>query len=62
MTLPRALRAFEDAAGTTMRIEAAPIGGVARATHPLLAWLPSNIGYTNMRALLHELVGLAMGA
>ena len=60
--MPRALRAFEGAAGDTMRIEAAPIGGVARATHPLLAWLPSTIGYTHMRALLHELVGLAMGA
>lgn len=58
----RALRAFDEAAQGTMKVEAAPIGGLARVTHPLLAWLPSTTGYANLRAALHEWVGLLMGA
>jgi uncharacterized SAM-binding protein YcdF (DUF218 family) len=61
--MPRALRAFREAAGARgMRIEAAPIGLAEASESPLLRWLPSSKGYTDMRHALHERLGLAAGS
>ena len=60
--MPRALRAFREAAGTTMQIEAAPMGLARGGELPVLQWVPSSAGFTEMRHVLHELVGLASGA
>ena len=61
--MPRALRAFQEAAGPGgMRIEAAPIGLAEAADAPLLRWLPSSKGYTDLRQALHERLGLAAGS
>ena len=60
--MPRALRAFREAAGAGgMRIEAAPIGLADPPQGALLRWLPSSRGYTDMRHALHERLGLAAG-
>jgi uncharacterized SAM-binding protein YcdF (DUF218 family) len=61
--MPRALRAFREAAGARgMRIEPAPIGLAEPSQGPLLRWLPSSKGYTDMRRALHERLGLAAGS
>jgi uncharacterized SAM-binding protein YcdF (DUF218 family) len=60
--MPRALRAFEDAARGEMRIEAAPMGLAQHVDRPLLRWLPSASGTIDVRAILRELVGRAVGA
>ena len=60
--MPRALRAFRDAAGDAITVEAAPtaVARGPRAWH--LRWLPSTTGAMNVRFLLHEAIGLAAGA
>jgi len=60
--MPRALRAFREAAGSTMRVEAAPISLARNTEVTLLGWLPSNAGFTQMRYALRELFGLWAGA
>jgi uncharacterized SAM-binding protein YcdF (DUF218 family) len=60
--MPRAVRAFEQSAAGAMRIEAAPMGLASHGESPLLAWLPSYQGYTLVHHVLHELLGLAVGA
>ena len=60
--MPRALRAFRRAADTRLVIEAAPMGGAERSQLPRLAWLPSTEGTTHVRQVLHEVIGLWMGA
>jgi uncharacterized SAM-binding protein YcdF (DUF218 family) len=60
--MPRALRAFRRAADGRLVIEAAPMGLAERADWPRLAWLPSTEGNTHVRQVLHELIGLLMGA
>lgn len=60
--MPRALRAFREAAGSTMRIEAAPISLARNTELTLLGWLPSNAGFVQMRYALRELLGLWAGA
>ncbi len=60
--MPRALRDFRDAAGPHMRIEPAPMGLAERTERPLLAWLPSVRGYTDMHNALHEWLGRLAGA
>lgn len=60
--MPRALRAFKRAADERLVIEAAPMGLANRAQLPRLAWLPSSEGNTHVRQVLHEVVGLWMGA
>lgn len=58
--MPRALRAFREAAGAShVRIEPAPIGLAEPPERPLLRWLPSSAGFTETRTVLHELLGLA---
>ena len=59
--MPRARRAFEQAAAGAMRIEPAPVGLVPRQPPTVLAWLPSGEGAMEVRYVLHELLGLALG-
>ncbi|MEP7300837.1 MAG: YdcF family protein [Caldimonas sp.] len=60
--MPRALRAFSEAAGPGVRIEAAPMGLARRLEKPVLEWLPSALGFSQMRQVLHELIGKLAGA
>jgi len=63
--MPRALRAFQQAAqrsGDAVRIVPAPMGLAARVQRPVLRWLPSIEGFAATRLALRELVGLAAGA
>jgi uncharacterized SAM-binding protein YcdF (DUF218 family) len=60
--MPRALRAFREAAGAGVQIEAAPMGLARRLEAPGLEWLPSADGFRDVRQLLRERVGLATGA
>ena len=60
--MPRALRAFEAAAGSDIRIEAAPMG-LARGTDtPALTWMPTTQGMALVRNVLRELLGRIAGA
>jgi uncharacterized SAM-binding protein YcdF (DUF218 family) len=60
--MPRALRAFSEVAGPAMRVEAAPMGLASRNLQtPALRWMPSAKGFTAMRRIGHELIGLAVG-
>lgn len=60
--MPRALRAFSEAAGPGMQVEAAPMGLARGLEAPALEWLPSATGFRDVRHLLRELVGLTAGA
>jgi uncharacterized SAM-binding protein YcdF (DUF218 family) len=60
--MPRALRAFAEAAGPGVQVEAAPMGLAKNLEAPALEWLPSATGFRDMRQLLRELVGSAAGA
>ncbi len=60
--MPRALRAFEAAAGKEISIEAAPMG-LARGTElPSLEWVPTTTGITQVRNITRELLGRLAGA
>ena len=63
--MPRAQRAFEQAAaaaGMRLRVIPAPIGLAPRVEQPLLRWLPSSEGFTLLRQVVRERIGLLMGA
>jgi uncharacterized SAM-binding protein YcdF (DUF218 family) len=60
--MPRALRAFAQAAGPGVQIEPAPMGLAKNLQTPTLEWLPSATGFRDMRLLLRELAGSAAGA
>jgi uncharacterized SAM-binding protein YcdF (DUF218 family) len=60
--MPRALRDFREAAGETMLIEPAPMGLARNRERPVLMWMPSSNGFRLMRNVVHELLGLALGA
>ena len=60
--MPRAVAAFEAAAGADMRIEAAPMGLAQRVELPSLAWVPTSDGASDVRAILRELMGRVAGA
>jgi uncharacterized SAM-binding protein YcdF (DUF218 family) len=60
--MPRALRAFTEAAGPGIQVEAAPMGLAKSLESPALEWMPSAAGFRDMRRLLHELAGIATGA
>ena len=60
--MPRALRAFAEAAGPGVQIEPAPMGLAKNLQTPTLEWLPSATGFRDMRLLLRELAGSAAGA
>ena len=60
--MPRALRAFEQAGGKELRVEAAPLGLSRQELSGGLEWIPSSSGFTRVRQMLHELAGLLAGA
>jgi uncharacterized SAM-binding protein YcdF (DUF218 family) len=60
--MPRALRDFRRAAGGDMDITAAPMGFFTRTERPELDWVPTSEGFEEVRFVLHELIGLAVGA
>ncbi|NML14357.1 YdcF family protein [Azohydromonas caseinilytica] len=63
--MPRAQRAFEQAAaaaGMRVRVIPAPVGLAPRVEQPLLRWLPSSEGFTLLRQVVRERIGLLMGA
>ena len=59
--MPRSRRAFEVAAGASMRIEPASVGLVVRSPSSPLMWIPSPDGVKQVRNTLRELLGLALG-
>lgn len=60
--MPRALRDFQREAGSDMDITPAPMAFFTPADRPELDWLPTTEGFMQVRLVLHELLGLAMGA
>lgn len=60
--MARALRAFEEAAQGAMRVEAAPVDLLQAATLDTRAWLPSRRGFETVNLVLHEVLGLLLGA
>lgn len=60
--MPRAKRAFEQAGGTELRVEPAPLGLSRHELAGALEWIPSATGFMRVRLMLHELAGLAAGA
>lgn len=63
--MPRALRAFRDAAvakDAKWDVVAAPMGLSARVERPVLRWMPSSEGQWLVRAVLRERLGLLLGA
>ena len=62
MHMPRARRAFEEAAGTDIQIEPAAMGLARNTELSALNWLPTTSGITDVRYILHELFGRWFGA
>lgn len=60
--MPRALHAFERAAGATITIEPAPMGLAHGIELPALEWIPTAQGTTQVRQTLRELLGRLAGA
>ena len=60
--MPRAMRAFTEAAGADIKVEAAPMGLAKRLDTPTLDWMPSSRGFTRMRQVVREIVGKVAGA
>lgn len=61
--MPRARRAFEEAAAPHgIRIEAAPMGLAQATVSPALDWLPSRNGTLRVRHVLRESLGWLLGA
>ena len=63
--MPRALRAFREAAelgGSGLHITPMPVGTADSSDAPVLDWLPSNDGNRLVREVLHEALGLLAGA
>jgi uncharacterized SAM-binding protein YcdF (DUF218 family) len=61
--MPRAQRAFEEAAARSgIRVEAAPMGLATRIDIPALDWLPTHMGYARVRIALREWLGRVAGA
>jgi len=60
--MPRAMAAFERAAAGEMRVEAAPMGLAQHTMRPALEWIPSARGFEDVRAMLREAAGRAVGS
>jgi uncharacterized SAM-binding protein YcdF (DUF218 family) len=60
--MPRAMRAFRDAAGKGMVVIPAPVAAVTRDDQPILDWLPSQQGFVLVYNALHEMLGLLTGS
>jgi uncharacterized SAM-binding protein YcdF (DUF218 family) len=59
--MPRAVRAFTQAAAKRMTVAAAPMGFVVLDDRPPLPWLPSARGFAAVHAAWHEMLGLLLG-
>ena len=59
--MPRALRAFEEAAAGGLRITPAPMGYLTAQPRTELEWLPTSEGFTQVRLALRELAARAAG-
>jgi uncharacterized SAM-binding protein YcdF (DUF218 family) len=60
--MPRALRAFEEAAQGAISFVPAPVAIIQPPFDQVTAWLPSRYGYTSVNIVLHEALGLLFGA
>jgi uncharacterized SAM-binding protein YcdF (DUF218 family) len=60
--MPRAVRAFRDAAGPDIRIEPAPMALARGTDRPVLDWMPSTKGLGDVRHILREWLGRVAGA
>ena len=60
--MARAVRAFGEAAGPGVQVEAAPMGLARQPDLLALEWMPSSRGFRYMREVLRELVGGLAGA
>lgn len=60
--MPRAMASFKKMAGTSMTIEAAPMGLARVDEVGPLNWMPSTHGFKRNRQLLHEWLGSLAGA
>jgi len=60
--MPRALRAFNEAAGSDIACLPAAVAYTTQDDLEVLDWLPSAQGFQQVHALLHELIGLLAGA
>lgn len=60
--MPRALAAFEAAAAGEMRIEPAPMGLAQQVQLPVLRWIPTAEGFSDVRSILREIAGKLAGA
>jgi len=60
--MPRALRAFDQAARDGLRIVAAPMGLAPHAMRPVLRWMPSEEGFRLTHRVWREQLGLWLGA
>jgi uncharacterized SAM-binding protein YcdF (DUF218 family) len=62
--MPRAVRAFEEAAskGSEIRIEAAPMGLARAVEAPSLTWVPTTHGITEVRNIVRELLARVSGS
>lgn len=56
--MPRAQKLFDQASGSTIKIDPAPMGLAQRNQRQVLDWIPSPIGYTKVQHALHELLAL----
>jgi uncharacterized SAM-binding protein YcdF (DUF218 family) len=59
--MPRAVRAFTQAAQGRLHITAAPMGFVTLDERPPLPWLPTGKGMAAVHAAWHEVIGLLLG-
>jgi uncharacterized SAM-binding protein YcdF (DUF218 family) len=63
--MSRSVRAFEEAIAQTggeIEVVAAPMGLAQHDERPALRWLPGSDGFVLVRQVLHEAVGLMLGA
>lgn len=63
--MPRALRAFTDAAaygGAPIKVVPAPMGVAATDSRQALRWMPTGEGFVQTRNVLHEVLGMLSGA
>jgi len=60
--MPRAQRAFEQAAAQRLTITPAPVGLATSVLRPVMRWLPTGEGMIHTRQVLREWLGLGLGA
>lgn len=60
--MPRALRAFEEAAQGAVKFVPAPVDIIRPPFDEVTTWLPSRYGFSSVNIVLHEALGLLFGA